>query len=242
MIMRLITIPFSHYCEKARWALQHARVPFREEGHVPLLHWRASFGAGGKRTVPVLVSDEGVLADSTDILALADRRAPADRKLYDGEAAALEDRFDVDFGPHTRRLGYWHALPARARITELATKDVPKWEALVLRAAFPLAKAIMMRGMRIDAEGARRSLEKVEQTFADVDARLADGRRYLTGDRFTAADLTFAALVAPLLMPPEHPYAVSDGQAPGGLRELRDRFAASRAGKHALRMYREHRA
>lgn len=240
--MRLITIPFSHYCEKARWALQHARVAFREEGHVPMLHWRASFGAGGKRTVPVLVSDEGVLADSTDILALADRRAPAERKLYHGDAAALEDRFDVDFGPHTRRLGYWHALPERGRITELATKDVPKWEALVLRAAFPLAKAIMMRGMRIDAEGARRSLEKVERTFADVDALLADGRRYLTGDRFSAADLTFAALAAPLLMPPEHPYAVGEAQLPGGLRELRDRFRATRAGAHVLRMYREHRA
>ena len=28
---RLITIPISHYCEKARWALERAEIPYREE-------------------------------------------------------------------------------------------------------------------------------------------------------------------------------------------------------------------
>ena len=26
---RLITIPISHYCEKARWALERAEIPYR---------------------------------------------------------------------------------------------------------------------------------------------------------------------------------------------------------------------
>ena len=34
----LITIPPSHYCEKARWALDYARIPYREERHPPLFH------------------------------------------------------------------------------------------------------------------------------------------------------------------------------------------------------------
>ncbi len=33
---------------------------------------------------------------------------------------------------------------------------------------------------------------------------LADGRRYLVGERFSAADLAFAALSAPLVVPPEY--------------------------------------
>lgn len=28
---RLLTIPISHYCEKARWALEHAGIPYRED-------------------------------------------------------------------------------------------------------------------------------------------------------------------------------------------------------------------
>ncbi len=30
---RLVTIRYSHYCEKARWALERARVDFVEERH-----------------------------------------------------------------------------------------------------------------------------------------------------------------------------------------------------------------
>ena len=243
--MRLITIPFSHYCEKARWALDYAGVAFAEEGHVPLFHWRASLGAGGGRTVPVLVSDEGVLRDSTDILRLADRRATPERRLYppelEREVAALEDRFDVELGPHTRRLGYYYALPNRALTLRLASAHVPAWESQLLRVGFPLARAIMKRGLRISDDGASRSLAKVEQIFGEVDALLADGRRFLVGDRFTAADLTFASLAAPLLAPPGHPRPVPVDEAPAALRALRDRLRATTAGQHALRVYREHR-
>ena len=37
---RLLTIPISHYCEKARWALERAGLAYREERHV-----RASTGS-----------------------------------------------------------------------------------------------------------------------------------------------------------------------------------------------------
>ena len=30
---RLQTIPYSHYCELGRWALDHARIPYHENTH-----------------------------------------------------------------------------------------------------------------------------------------------------------------------------------------------------------------
>mgnify|MGYP001462179660 CR=1 FL=1 len=63
-VLRLITIGFSHFCEKARWALDRTALEYSEDDHVPLFHWRASFGAGGTRTVPVLVTPGRVLKDS----------------------------------------------------------------------------------------------------------------------------------------------------------------------------------
>jgi glutathione S-transferase len=192
-----------------------------------------------------LVTDAGVIADSTAIVRFADGRAPAERRLYpdgpEGEAAALEEEFDEQLGPHTRRLAYFHTLPHRAQATALAVRDVPRWEALVLRAGFPLARRLMSRGMRIDAASADRSLAKIARVFDAVDARLADGRRYLTGDRFSAADLTFAALASPILQPPEYPYAIADASRPEPLQALRRRFSATGAGAHALRVYRDHR-
>ena len=105
----LITIPISHYCEKARWALDRAGVGYREQAHLQLIHWVHARRAGGGRTVPVLVTPEGVLSESADILEYADRHAPPDRRLFpDGdalaaEARALERDFDDRLGPHGRR-------------------------------------------------------------------------------------------------------------------------------------------
>ncbi|MEG4319599.1 MULTISPECIES: glutathione S-transferase N-terminal domain-containing protein [unclassified Microcoleus] len=33
-IVRLITIPIGHYCEKVRWALDLLKLPYIEEKHV----------------------------------------------------------------------------------------------------------------------------------------------------------------------------------------------------------------
>ena len=57
--LRLITIAISHYCEKARWALERAGLPYAEEPHAPLLHLWPVWRAGGGDSVPVLVADGG---------------------------------------------------------------------------------------------------------------------------------------------------------------------------------------
>jgi glutathione S-transferase len=240
--LRLITVPFSHYCEKARWGLEQAGLPFVEEGHLPLFHWIATRRAGGGRTVPVLVTaTDGVIADSTDILRFADR---ADRRLYptaiDADVATLEDDFDERLGPHVRRVAYHHVLPDRRLVGRAARGHVPGWQLAALRAAYPFARAYMGRALGLDDARAARSLATVETVFAEVDRRLGGGRPFLAGDRFTAADLTFAALGGPLVAPPEYPYLPVDG-APPALLAVRDRLRATPAGDFALRMYREHR-
>ena len=47
-VLRLVTIPISHYCEKARWALDRAGMPYREERHVQGIHRLAARRAGGR--------------------------------------------------------------------------------------------------------------------------------------------------------------------------------------------------
>jgi glutathione S-transferase len=60
-VLRLITIPISHYCEKARWALDRAQLPYREERHVQVVHRIAARRAGGRNTVPVLVTHDSTV-------------------------------------------------------------------------------------------------------------------------------------------------------------------------------------
>lgn len=243
MTVKLITIPFSHYCEKARWALDRAGVTYEEDGHLPLFHYLANFRVGGKRTVPVLVDGKTIVRDSTDIIAWADAHKPGCLIPLAGaeDALAIEDDFDTHLGPATRRWGYFYLLPKRDA-DHLITEGVPRWEKAMLEVTRPLAVRMLSRGLKIDAAGAARSKLKIDSVFSRVSDVLRDGRRFLTGDRFTVADLTFAALAAPVLLPPGHPVQkFAPDFFPAEARTQIEQWRETLAGQFGLRLYADER-
>ncbi|MGB1017159.1 MAG: glutathione S-transferase family protein [Nannocystaceae bacterium] len=243
---RLITIPFSHYCEKARWALSHCGCVFYEDGHLPMLHWLPVMRVGGQRTVPTLVVDGSTLADSTDILEWADRRAPPSRKLYPEscrtEVCALEEQFDQVLGPASRRWVYAQLSIRRAATIKMASQRVPRWQAKLAPLWIRPFSRLIRRYLRIDHAGVARSLDRIEDIFKQVGEMLADGRAYLVGNQFTAADLTFAALAAPLILPESYGATLPtlDEMAEHTRMQIQ-RWRAHPAGAFALEIYRRHR-
>ena len=243
----LITIPLSHYCEKARWALDRVALPYREEPHAPLLHRLATSRHDGG-TVPVLVHESQRFTDSTAILVHADAvrgggllypRVAVERSEVD----AFEELFDTGLGPHTRRWAYAHLLPHAELLRQVWSRGgVPRLEAGLLPLITPLVRRLVRTAYKITPESAQRSLERVHGVFRQVDERLADGRRFLVGECFSDADLTFAALAAPVLFPDEcraaHP-ALDD--VPVALRDEVFRLRDTEAGRFALRLYTQER-
>ncbi|MBI5720324.1 MAG: glutathione S-transferase family protein [Burkholderiales bacterium] len=241
-----ITIPLSHYCEKARWALDRVALPYREEPHIPLLH-RLSTTRNEGGTVPVLVHEGRRFIDSTDILVHADAACGGDL-LYPRDAAlrsevdALEEQFDTQLGPHARRWAYAQLLSQAKLLRSLWSRGVPWHEALLLPAITPLARRLVRTGYRITPEGVQRSLERVWGVFRQVDERLRGGRQFLAGERFTAADLTFAALAAPVLFPAEcRAVAPALQDVPAAMREEVLRLRDTDAGRFALRLFAQER-
>jgi glutathione S-transferase len=244
MATRLITISFSHYCEKARWALDRVGAAYDEDGHLPLFHRLPARLAGGSNTVPILVDGDRVIADSTDIIAWADARSPGALLPADptdrAAALQLEDDFDLHLGPATRRWAYFQILP-RKDLVQRMLGPVPRWERIAFAVTRPLAVRFVTRGLKIDAAGAERSRKKIDETFARVSDLVADGRRFLVGNRFSVADLTFAALSATVLCPPAYAAGRVALPAPTDLaddaRARIDAWRASPAGRFALRLY-----
>ena len=228
---RLVTIPISHYCEKARWALDRAGLDYVEERHVQGIHRLAARRAGGGNTVPVLVADEGVFAQSEWILRYADAQLPPELRLFTGEDEVEElcRWLDAGLGPDARRLMYAHMLPRPALMLPYNNQGVPRWEDLAIRALYPVADRWARRELRVGAPDAA----PVLAAFDAIAERLADGRRHLCGDRFTAADLTFACLAAAVVLPREYGVAL-----PQELPELRP-FREHAAGAYALKLFRE---
>jgi glutathione S-transferase len=246
----LVTIPISHYCEKARWALDRAEVAYEERRHLPALHRFAVRRAGGGMTAPVLVCDEvGVLGESRAIVEYADARAasPADRMIpadpaVAAEAHALADDYDARLGPATRLWVYHEMFDHPELVREAMTAGVPGWQRTAFRyghrgLAFAIAQVLGVDDVRaVEAERTFRAI------FTDVSDRLADGRPYLAGDVFSIADLTFAALSAPLIAPPQYGVRLPPvDQLPPGMVDVVEEHRETRAGRHALAMFRDER-
>lgn len=244
--LRLITIGFSHYCEKARWALDRAGLEYVEDDHPPLFHWAANLRARARRTVPVLVTPRGVLGESTDILRFADEALPPERRLFPPELRAevepLVAEFDRSLGPAVRRAMYHLLMQHPERARRLLASTGRPWERRMVGPLFPLLRTAIVRGLRITPAKAARSRERVDATFAEVAARLEGGERYLVGDRFTAADLTFAALASPALVPREDGPMGALASYPPEIRAYVEGLRATPAGQYALRLYAEERA
>ena len=248
LVLRLITIPISHYCEKARWALERAGMPYREERHVQGIHRLAARRAGGGATVPVLVTPEGVIGESEEILAWVDARTPPEQRLYPAEPDARHQverlcrRLDEELGPKGRRLMYVHTLSQRKLMLGFNNEGVPRWEDRALRYGWPLAVRFVRRELGIRPGIEAEDEAAVWREFDFVAELLADGRPHLCGERFSAADLTFAALSAAVVVPPVYgtPLPQPDLMPPETA-ALVQRAREHPAGRYALALFAERR-
>jgi len=244
----LITIPISHYCEKARWALDRAGIAYEERAHLQILHWIPVRRAGGGKTAPVLVWGDRVFADSADIVEEASAKGPPDRSLFPDDPAvaadvrALQHEFDVRLGPQGRRWMYNALRGHRDIAAAYGCTGVPTWQRRALPFAYPVVARIIDRYLDVTPATAARSEAAVRATFDDVAARLSDGRPYLCGEHFSAADLTFAALAAAVLMPPEYGVPLPQPkELPAAMAATVRELRAHPAGAHALTMFRQER-
>jgi glutathione S-transferase len=215
----------SHFNEKARWALDFKRVPHVRHSMIPGFHVPVVKRMTGKTHVPVLKLDGTAISDSSRIIEALERAYP-EPPLYPGDAderrraIELEEHYDEELGPYIRRWVFHVILP------------YPEF----LRA---LIGRVMRRQMDINPASAEIARAK---TMAAMD-RLASEVRpsgYLVGDRFTVADLTAAALLSPLVKPPEFPYKAA-GPLPEPFAKIRESLSTHPAFRWTLQTYRQHR-
>lgn len=245
---RLLTIGPSHYCEKARWALERGGLSFQEEAHLPPFHAIVNRRFGAGRTRPVLVTPHAVVDDSAAILLFLDPYVEPALRLYPEapeqreEVIALASDFDKRLGPAVRRWLYFHLLPDGQMVGRLFGVSQDRWSQLRWSLFFPMMRAVMRKAMNIRRDKAEKDRERVFAIFDDVAQKLSDGRRYLVGDRLSAADLTFSALVAPAVLAPNYgTFLPPVEEVPAHLRLDLAALQEHPAGRFVLRLYQDER-
>jgi glutathione S-transferase len=209
---RLVTFGISHFCEKARWALDWHGIAYDEIGWPPGLHQILAKRCGAKRsTLPILLDGTAVVQGSSAVIDWAESKAQdRGRSLSPSaglaEAKEIERRADAVIGVHVRRLAFAEMLPSHSHLLKPALfYRASGWHRLIGNMMWPASRRIMLRSLDIRPGAAAESRSKLEVELAWLDGKLADGRPYLVGDRFSRADLTVASLLATFARPREMP-------------------------------------
>jgi len=241
---RMISVAVSPYCELARWVLDRLGVPYVEECHAPVFNVLATRGYGGGSVVPVLDTGETALLDARALVDYYEARAPQNLKLYPGDSAAETEArqlfnflFDT-FGVAVRAWAYAYMLPERSRTIRAWVKGAPWWERFAAPVVYPFLAAALRKNLHLQPDSIAQQRPIIESTLSQIEARLADGRRFLMGDTLTAPDLAFAALSAPIMIPPHYggPMPALD-QLPTAMRSTIESWRARPSGQFALRLY-----
>ncbi len=245
--MKLITIPMSHYCEKARWGLEYAGIAYREEAHLQGFHYLAVAGKKSGGMVPVLSGADICISESSRILKWIDRSLAAERKLYPDALAsridALEHDYDHRLGVESRRWVYfhWKAAPPR-EVLRIAGQGTPVWERALAPVVIPFVLKFIENKLDVGANQVQAGRGIIDETFDRVANLLDKGQAFLCGDRFTAADLSFACMAAPLVMPAEYGIRLPTAdRIPEAARADFERYRAHPAGQYAMRLFQAYR-
>lgn len=242
---RLITIPVSHYCEKARWTLDSAGISYVERRYPPAIH-RLAVMRHGARTAPILLAGRHVVRGSDGIVSWAAERPGGAHLLPEDAAERAEVErllalFDSRLGIDSRRWLYSWVLDDVPAFTALLGSGLGERGRGVLARLHTPIRGLIRRAFRVRPGTRERAEEGIRGVFAMADAQRA-GSPYLVGDRFTAADLAFAALSAPLVAPPGYGVELpAVEQLPGGFRDAIAGWRATPSGAAVLAVYERHR-
>jgi len=206
--------PISHFNEKVRWTLDLKRIPHRRRALGPDYLLRA-WWATGRATLPVLFIGDRAIGDSTHIIAALEEMTPAPA-LYPRAAAsreralALEDWLDEEVGPAVRSaiVGTLFTGDDAAAAIDVLSTGMPAGVNRTLRRALPAFRWFYFHRHRIEP-GRTEAYRQTILAALDRLERERGGRDYLVDDAFSVADLTAAAMLAPIVQPPELQYRPS---------------------------------
>jgi len=241
---RMISVAVSPYCELARWALDRLGIPYVEECHAPVFNVLATRRYGGGVVVPVLDTGETALLDARAVVDYYEARAPQKLKLYPADSAAETEArqlfnflFDT-FGVAVRAWAYAYMLPERSGTIRAWVNGAPWWERLAVPVIYPLLAAALRNNLHLQPDSIAQQQPIIESALSQIEARLADGRRFLMGDTLTAPDLAFAALSAPIMIPRQYGGPMpSLEQLPTAMRSAIESWRARPSGQFVLRLY-----
>ena len=242
----LLTFPPMIDGELTRFVLDQQGVAYRERPHVAIVANLIAYARARTINLPVLSGPVPAIAGARPVIDWSEARSSPARRLIPAEPVlaaeveALWKRANGDLAAATAAFAYFHLLPRRDIMIMPLSRGAPGWEILATRLAYPVFRGFIAKVLGLGEAKAAASLAVIHAVFAECDARLADGRTFLTGDRLTLADIAMATAAAPLLLPAGYGAPIPAlAQMPPVLQDLIGRLRQTPTSAFVHRVYRQ---
>ncbi len=218
-VPHLVTIPYSHYCELARWAMDMSQTEYKEMKYMPGYHMNvvgrlrkkkenrsnSSFAGqesdhhGGRRkySVPLVAMPDGtILRDSWEIL----------EKFMGPVDPSWKDLLDNKLGISLRQLAYFYYLnPKNKDLLNNILNQTTLSERIYWFFFGNIVKKSMYELMAITKENIEESKKVIFDVFEKASEKLNSNPHSLTEESFfTPTDMAFCALGSIAVFPEKY--------------------------------------
>ena len=209
-MMKLLLFPHSHFCEKARWALDYKGLDYQAVPVMPGLHIYTVRRYAQDTSVPVLLDGETAVQDSKAIITYLDEHyaqhplTPVDAALR-AQSLQIEQTMDEEIGVNIRLILYHRLLAYPDLIEYCFMHQAPLYKRMLFKILYPaLRKRIYQVYVKSDdyVEAAK---QRFDDALQHLNATLSQ-QKFLVGDCFTRADLSAASMLAFISEPAQHPF------------------------------------
>lgn len=195
----LYGLAYSPWTERARWALDHHRIPHRYREHLillgePALRWRARQTPHETASVPLLVDGATVIGDSLEIARHADSVGRNESlRATDPDFARFSERLEGALRAG-RALVTAAILADPEGLRESARAAAPEPLTPMLRPVAAMAARFIARKYSADLAADESNRERIREVLEELRERKGN-QRYLVGDAFSAFDIWGATLL-----------------------------------------------
>jgi len=237
--------------EIARWVLDLNDTLYKDEPHAPHIYKKivdkltADKNNSGS---PVLIKTDGLIYTTNSVLQYFEQHTvPAKKLLPDDpakrkEVLELYNLFTNEFQDNVNKYVFSQLLAHPAIARRLFTKGVPITEKLNYSINFSSISEALSKELHLEESKPGDSPAFIRKVFEQVNDLLADGRKYLAGPALSMADIAFASVAAPLILPEEFGGVVAKiQQLPDEYRNFVIELRKTQAGQFVLDLYQEDR-
>ena len=241
----LYQFPLSHFCEKARWLLDHKELEYVAQNLTPGVHRAFAQLKTGQNKLPILRDDQQWIADSSRIALYLDQCYPEHALFYSSEKLKKQilqiDARAAELGMYVRRWGLAHMVASDESMDILIGEKgyLRRFE----KYTKPILKTLLSKGYELEPDKVADAQVQMDLIIAEFNQILIENHgRYLVGKRLTLADIAVCSMLAPVLQLAGTPWEKeSNEEWSDTFQHYRDHLLDLPLGQYIQRIYRTER-